>query len=433
MTTYWAALPERAILERPFTQFLKIAERAGQLGYQYIPIPKMRTDLARDAIMTKFLELSKDPDDTLIYLDVDHVHPVNILERLTEDNKPVVASLAVRSNPSEPLLCFWQRDEQGNLYIPRTYERGVIQVAITGSGALAVKRWVFQKLIDLGYTESLFRYQYSEGKNSSSEEILFGQVLEYEKIPVYVDTELESPHCVSGELDSTSYQQWCLDNPVNTKPHKVSVVIPQYKRYEKFEKCFKSLVETAPEAEIIIVIDPEDTKTLEILAGYDIVRVITEKKERPIDKWNIGARKATGDIIMAAGNDVVFEKGWYENAVRAFDKLPRGGMVSVNDTHTDPSVSSPHFLLSRGFIEKHNGGVLMPPCYSRQYPDVENRYKAQSLGMYATAIDSIVRHDHPLTGSSEVDEVHVEMKPWDALDDMELFKKRKKLGFPVTW
>lgn len=431
---WFTVLPERAIMEKPFRKFMQVAVRSGELGYHYLDVPRMRTDCARDYAVEQFLKVSENPYDTLVMLDCDHKNHPYVVERLVAHDKPVVAAVAVRSNPLAPELCHWKRDENGQLYIPRTVEGKLERVAITGAGAIAIKRSVFTTLIERGFDKGLWKYQYHPNGDSSSEEIFFGQVCENEGIEVYVDTGLEAPHWIDGELNLSSHDEWVKDHPAPVRrEHKVSVIVPQYKRYEKFEKCFRSLIETAPKAEIIIVIDPDDEKTLEILAPYDVVKIVTDKRERAIDKWNIGASKATGDILMVAANDVVFESGWYENALKAFDTLPNGGMVSVNDTHTDPNVSAPHFLMSRDFIIKHNGGVLMPPCYDRQYPDVENMYKAKSLGMYEIALDSIVRHDHPLTGSAKVDEVHQEMFMVSFDADKELCRNRMAQGFPIVW
>lgn len=434
---FWSVLPERSILERPFIHFMQIAERAGINGYHYIPLNRMRTDLARDAVVAEFKRLTQNPDDALVLLDADHNHEVDTIERLVANDKPVCAALAFRSNPSNPSPCFWVRTENGILKTPRTWERGLIRVAVTGTGAIAIKRSVFTALDEAGFDLGYFKYQYHADGTSSSEEIFFSQLLERCSIPVFVDTTLVTPHCADAQIDESSWVEWCADHPVEKREHRVSVIIPQRGRFEKLKVCLESLKRTAPEAEVILVTDIDESDAL------DEAGVIPDGVKRfclgltprgAIEKWNHGASLASGDVLMVAANDVVFEENWMPYALDALDSLPDAcGVVSVNDGHTTPEVSSPHFLMSRDFAVKYNGGVLMPPCYEMMFPDVEVRHRAQSLGRYATAKMSRVIHDHPLTGSAEIDSIHREgyLKSFDR--DRALFLERQKQDFPLTW
>lgn len=437
MNVFWSVLPERAILEKPFIYFMRLAEYCGQLGYHYIPLNRMRTDTAREAVCAEFKRLTQNPEDVLVQLDADHIHPFDIVERLAKDDKPIVAALAFRGDPTNPTPCFWLKDKNGLPYNPRTWEKGVIQVSITGSGAIAIKRGVFDKLDKAGFDKMYWFYQYPENGMRVSDEIAINQMAEECGIPVFVDTTLVTPHCSEAYITEDSWREWCADHPVVNREHRVSVIIPQKGRLPQLKKAIDSLLATAPNVECIVMLDSGDSESGDFLANsygmYKNVVWYFEIDKRPIDKWNHGAEIATGDVIVAAANDVEFGDKWLDYALEALDSVPDGNaMVAFNDTVTTPEVSSPHFLMSREYIVKYNGGVLMPPVYKKQFPDVENRLRAQSLGRYVCAKASIVKHLHPLTNTATMDDIHREgLDTFE--EDQKLCAERQKQDFPIVW
>lgn len=434
---YWSALTERAIMERPFRCFMDMAHRAGELGYEYINnIPRMRPDLARDAICEEFKKRTQNPNDFLVTCDIDHNNPRDLIERLVFNDKPVVAALAVRSNPARPEYCFWIRDENGILKTPRTFKKELIRATIVGTGAIAIKRGVFAALDEAGYDKGYFKYQYHPDGSSSSEEILFSQMLEEIGIPCFVDTRIIIPHWADAELDDTSAEEYYANHPVIVKEHKVSVIIPQWGRIEKFRKALDTLLATAPQVEVIVVIDEDDLESKAIAYENKDGRVcfLESAEKNPLVKWNYGASKATGDVIVAAANDVEFQDKWLEYALDALGSVPdENAMVAFNDTVTMIEVSSPHFLMTREYITKYNGGVLMPPVYAFQFADVENRLRAQSIGRYVCAKASIVKHLHPMTNTAPHDEIHAQGAYKYFEQDQKLFLARKADNFPIAW
>lgn len=434
---YWSVLPDAAIMPNPFIHIVQVAERAGQLGYHYIPSIRQRTDIARDYICSEFKKLTQNPDDILVQLDCDHDHPTNIIEGLVANDKPVCAAYAVRRNPSNPHPCMWIRDENGILRVPRVVEKKLIKVDITGTGAIAIKRNVFTALDEAGFDLGYWKYQYYPDGTSGSEEVFFNQICASLNIPIFVDGRIETPHWTEAELNGSSWEQYIVDHPIVKREHKVSVIIPQKGRLDKLKVALDSLVATAPEVECIVLVDSGDSESGDFLSSVypmskNIIWYFVSNK-RPIDKWNHGMMLATGDVMVVAANDVEFGDKWLGYALDALDSVPDGNaMVAFNDTITTPEVSSPHFLMSREYIIKYNGGVLMPPVYKKQFPDVENRLRAQSLGRYVCAKASIVKHLHPLTNTAPWDEIYREgLDTFD--EDQKLCAERQKQEFPIVW
>ena len=434
---YWSVLPERATMRQPFINFMRLAERAGTNGFQYVPIPQMRPDVARDYLCSEFKKLTQNPDDVLVQLDVDHNHPVDIIERLVANDKPICAAYAVKSDPGNPIPCMWTRDQNGILRIPRPVAKDLIQVAVTGSGAIAIKRSVFTALDEAGFDKGYWKYQYYPDGTSGSEDIFFSQICEEVGIPVFVDGRIVTPHWTEGELDDTSYEQWCVDNPVVHREHKTSVIIPTRGRYEKLKACLESLKRTAPEAEVILVIDIDEADMMDDL---DIPEGVCQvvwglTRHTPIEKWNYGATLASGDILMLASNDVFFHADWLKWALDAFTSLPgEEGVVGTNDLRTTGYVSSPHYLASRKWLMENYGGVLACPAYKFSFIDYDICHKAKLTNNYVWAQGSVVSHDHPQTNSAEIDEVHREGYLAGSFEeDKALFLERQKQGFPVVW
>jgi len=196
---YWAALPERAGAgsDLAFNALLSVGVRAGQMGYIRLDIPYTRTDDARNKLSKVFYETAKNPRDTLVMLDVDHEHPHNLLERLAARDVGVVGALAFRrSKPYDP--CFFLRAKEGMLVQPDDWDKARADIergTVVGTGAIAIQRWVFEKLTDAGYKWPWFRFTYSEDHDiQPGEDVYFGITCEQIGVPHYCDFTLETPH-----------------------------------------------------------------------------------------------------------------------------------------------------------------------------------------------------------------------------------------------
>ena len=69
---FWAVLLERAVQIRAVNSLLNVAAVGGLYGFTRLVQPYMRTDLARNNLIAKFLSESKSPEDVLVMLDNDH-------------------------------------------------------------------------------------------------------------------------------------------------------------------------------------------------------------------------------------------------------------------------------------------------------------------------------------------------------------------------
>jgi hypothetical protein len=202
---YWAVLMERSVQQDAVSALLDVAMTAGAAGAMRIGLPYTRTDQARNRIAAAFLTAAQNPNDTLVMLDCDHAHPPDIVPRLAAREEGVVGALAFRrSPPHEPMWFVRHRD--GRLMAPGEYEPILYECDAVGTGAIAIKRWVFDKLVEQG-TEYFFKYEYCEGGYSPSEDMYFAGLCEKAGIKHHVDCSLVTPHLATLHVND---QTWAM-------------------------------------------------------------------------------------------------------------------------------------------------------------------------------------------------------------------------------
>lgn len=218
---FWSILPERSVGEYAFMAAMAVASRAGNMGYSYITSNSQRTDVARNRLCNAFRKVASDPDDVLVMLDCDHVHPHDIIEQLVsyDPKHGVVGALAFRRG--EPFFpCFFIRGENGKLLQPFQFTGGLMKCTIVGTGAIAIRRWVLDAIVEAGYPAP-FVYEYNESMHETgeyeSEDIHFGRICEQIGISHYVDTGLVTPHLTTSAIDKTTWdlkvQQLIVNHP----------------------------------------------------------------------------------------------------------------------------------------------------------------------------------------------------------------------------
>lgn len=210
---WWAMLPERCVYDVALNVAIKLAQRATKLGYTAILPEYGRTDVTRQSLCMAFLQASASPTDTLIMLDIDHDHPVDLLERLVAHDKPIVAPLMFRRGaPYE--ACAFRRGEDGGLHHLANFPPGLHRVQAVGSGALAIQRQALMKLASEGH-KWFFKYEYDtpQPMGAPSEDLYFSKICEAEGVEMYVDTTIQTPHITLGYIDRDTHEGYMRDNP----------------------------------------------------------------------------------------------------------------------------------------------------------------------------------------------------------------------------
>jgi hypothetical protein len=195
---------------------LAVAANAGGAGYIFIDMDYRITDLARNTAMRILYLESTNPDSVLVMLDADHAHPPDIIRRLVAHDVDVVGALAFKRS-GRPLPCWFEKKmnpdgETWELQHPSpelSLEGGLRRCAVVGTGAIAIKRRVFDKLIAAGIEWPYFRLWYppnycgldniSNPNPWPGEDLYFGLACDKAGVETYVDLDLVTPHIAEGK------------------------------------------------------------------------------------------------------------------------------------------------------------------------------------------------------------------------------------------
>jgi hypothetical protein len=156
--------------------------------------------------------------------------------------------------------------------------------------------------------------------------------------------------------------------------------------------------------EYVFAIDDDDAKSVRLLADYS--HVVAPAGGRMIRPINMGARVATGDILITAMDDVVAPKDW-DSSIR--ERLP-----SPRETHAVLAVSDGHrkdrllvtYILTRPRYESQAN--ILDPAYELYGVYVDNEFtdRAYRDKVVIEAFDLVFEHDHPSFRGGELDEIY---------------------------
>lgn len=188
--------------------FPTIVQIAAQ-GPVILNMPYQRTDLARNRAA---IELLKTDFTHLLMLDIDHIHPHDIVQRLARwplaDPKKyqVVGGLNFRrSEPHDPCAYTYDETDQSMWTIEWDDDTEILEVDRLGTGSIMIAREVFETM-----EPPWFYNDYTQGWRDSwpGEDIGFSRKCKDAGIKMWVDCKTTSPHITPAVVDSTSWFKW---------------------------------------------------------------------------------------------------------------------------------------------------------------------------------------------------------------------------------
>lgn len=177
-------------------------------GPVILNMPYMRTDLARNKAA---IELLNSDFTHLLMLDIDHIHPYDIIQRLArwviEDPKryQVVGGLNFRrSEPFDP--CAYVAGQDNKMYaIEWDKDSTLIKVDRMGTGSILIAREVFETIPPAWFTND-----YSQAWRDSwpGEDIGFSKLCQKYGIDMWVDTTTTSPHLTPTAIAEPAWRKY---------------------------------------------------------------------------------------------------------------------------------------------------------------------------------------------------------------------------------
>jgi hypothetical protein len=193
-----------------FHRFLEIAAQ----GVTFLRQDYTRTDLARNRFAIKLLE----SDFThLLMLDVDHVHPRDIIQKLARwvlmnPEIEVVGGLNFRrSEPYEP-CCFFKDPETGGVNAPADWGPGLLKVDYIGTGSILISREVFEK-IEPPWFYNIYGIDANWADEWPGEDIGFSEKCQRAGVNMYVDTTCTSPHVSDRLIGEATFRSYLEQHP----------------------------------------------------------------------------------------------------------------------------------------------------------------------------------------------------------------------------
>jgi hypothetical protein len=181
-------------------------------GPAMVQHPYGRTDVVRNHMAASLLG----SDYThLLMLDIDHQHPIDIVQRLAlrilhDPKKLVVGGLNFRrSTPHEP--CCFLDGEDGAIYAPAAWDEGaVLEVDYIGTGSILIAREVFER-IEPPWFYNLYDRAWRD--EWPGEDMGFSIECKKAGIKLWVDTTVTSPHATDRMIDESSFRGYIATHP----------------------------------------------------------------------------------------------------------------------------------------------------------------------------------------------------------------------------
>jgi len=212
-----------------------------------------------------------------------------------------------------------------------------------------------------------------------------------------------------------------------------SVVIPSRDRPERLLKAVESVLGTAPDVEVILVLYTRDVESRAIVSGLvpdENIVLYPSTHLHTAELWNLGAAVASGEYLVTGADDLIFKPGWHEAARTAMDKMGGYGLVSLNlGLEFGFEVSATHYMVSRKYAVRRLGGCLMIPVYEHGFTDIEVSHRAFGDRRLVYEKDAVAEHLHPSAGTVEMDHIYEKGSSSNDRDEA-LYWERREAGFP---
>lgn len=438
---------------------VEYSREQGITVYSGAPLQTSVVHWSRNFIISEQIKSGK-PWTHVLMVDDDMKIPRDALVRLLSHKKDIVGGICTRrTDPPRPTISTY--DEQTQIFEPMwdwgngaTFEVGGIGAAFLLCTRHALEQ-VAQAYFDCLWEKDFYGVseewvekhramrlkQFDENKMAfwfrflpspamaieQGEDMSFCLVArKYCGIPIYCDSSVQPGHLGTydyGIKDFLPYQSLMRQAEVESEGMKISILCPTRGRPENVKRLIKSLEDTSEEMPEVVFYVDEDDENIEWMGRK--LRVVRGPRQTLSNCWNECAKVATGNILMVAGDDIVFRsKGWDGVVKRAFAGYPdRIVMVHGQDGSPHKDKFATHPFLHRKWVDAL--GYITPPYFSADYCDTWINEIANLLDR-RVSLPFVHEHLHPYWGKAEVDETHKEKLARAAKDDVK--EKYKQLA-----
>lgn len=195
------------------------------------------------------------------------------------------------------------------------------------------------------------------------------------------------------------------------------------------KRMYNSAMETADKPELlefVFYIDRDDHDTVAFCANTSWKNALARTGDRIVlsKMWNECCDASSGDILMHAGDDIVFRtQGWDTMVRKAFEDTPDKILfVHGDDLHWNERFGT-HGFLHRNWVRAV--GYFVPPYFSCDYNDTWLNDVANALGR-RKFLPFVTEHMHPILKKGEWDTTHTERIARGQQDNVGLMYSEKQ-------
>lgn len=217
---------------------------------------------------------------------------------------------------------------------------------------------------------------------------------------------------------------------------KISLLTPTRNRPANVQRLVESAVETAqnPEdLEFVFYVDSDARDTS--LPDFNFFEHIYKKHktncivtfgDRVVlsEMWNIAYSKASGEIFMHCGDDIVFKTKDWDSMVRsAFEQIPDRIAFVHGDDGANKDAFGTHGFIHKNWVDVV--GYFVPPYFSSDYNDTWLNEVANGLTR-RLYLPFLTEHMHFMFGKGPKDQTHIDRLERHGKDNvMELYESKK--------
>jgi glycosyltransferase involved in cell wall biosynthesis len=194
--------------------------------------------------------------------------------------------------------------------------------------------------------------------------------------------------------------------PMEVPGMKISVLCPTRNRPENVKRLLASIAETSTvQPEVVFYVDNDDNSFPGALEYAD-AKVMRGERLTLSDCWNKLAAIASGEILMQAGDDIVFKtKGWDDQVRRAFAAFPDRLIFVHGDDKAYGSAFGTHGFLHRAWMDAV--GYFCPPYFSADCADTWLNEVANQINR-RVPLNFVTEHLHPYRNQAGWDKTYEE-------------------------
>lgn len=188
------------------------------------------------------------------------------------------------------------------------------------------------------------------------------------------------------------------------KPTLISILVPSRGRPDEFSRMVTSCLDTAIHkrfVEIVAYVDADDP-VRDMYPARPQLRYVYGDRIVLSEMWNECYRKASGEIFMHCGDDIVFRTSGWDVVVREAFASSEDKILLVHGDDCSPNTDAlaTHGFLHRRWVE--TVGYFVPPLFSSDWNDVWLTEVADMIGR-RVKVPIVTEHMHYAFGKAERD------------------------------